>query len=336
MSKKIPVIIDADTGVDDALALVLACASDKLDILAVTAVAGNTSLEHSTRNTLNVLHLLGRDDIPVAAGADRPLSRDLMKASGVHGFTGLRGYTFEQNNTQALVKDKAWDLMRSILAASEEKVTIIAIGPMTNVAHLLEKYPEVKGRIERVVFMGTSYHDGNPTPVATFNVLVDPEAFRKVLFSGVELYACPLETTRKLFISEEEKEKLRQISGPAAKLAYGVLGGYGRATEEELALIAAADDEEYFEEKRQKASLSSHSLHDPATVAFVCAPELFSYKKYYCDVECKGELTTGFTLIDMANYYGKTEEERNLYYLESSERERFIQLFFEAVESYSK
>ena len=193
---KIPVIIDCDTGIDDAMALVVACASDNLDIRAVTTVGGNVSLENTTRNTLNVLHLLGFSHVPVAKGADKPLQRPLMKASRVHGVSGLRGYEFAENYTDNLVDLPAWDLMRQVLMSSEEKVTIIALAPVTNLAILLQKYPEVKGRIDKIAFMGTSYHCGNPTVLSTFNVMVDPEAFQVLLDSGVDVYACPLTPPR--------------------------------------------------------------------------------------------------------------------------------------------
>lgn len=289
---RLPVLLDVDTGVDDALALLLACASDRLEIKAVTTVAGNVNLENTTRNTLNVLHLLGRGDIPVARGADCPLVRPLMKASAVHGLTGLRGYSFESDVGDALVARPAWELMRDILMQSREKLTIIAVGPLTNIALLLRFYPETQERIEKIVFMGTSYHDGNPTPITTFNVLVDPVAFRQVLFSGVPFYACLLDTTRKAYITQEEIDAIGTMGGEVARFACAILNGYGSATPEELATLAGTEDEEDVVPAKLRRDKASRTMHDPATVAFGCNPELFGWQEYYCNVECAGQLTT--------------------------------------------
>lgn len=332
---KIPVIIDVDTGIDDALALVMACASDKLDIRGITTVSGNVGLEHTTRNTLNVLDLLGCGNLPVAAGADRPIARKPFKASLVHGLDGLRGYKFEKNVDYALQKEPAWDFMRNILMDSAEKMTLIALGPVTNLAILLEKYPEVKDKIERIVFMGASYHCGNPGPVQTFNVLVDPEGFREVIRSGIPFYAVPLDTTRKAYITDAEKKPIEEMSGPAAKLVKGTLLGYcrGNAVEEKLEL---GEDEEQHNPKRDAKNAGKSSLHDPATVTFVTNPELFTVSgPYYCDVECKGELTDGWTLIDMEDWYCKEEEEKNFFFVDSVNREDFIQLFYDSVRHFS-
>ena len=332
---KIPVIIDVDTGIDDAMALVMACAADNLDILGVTTVSGNVGLEHTTRNTLNILDLLGRGDIPVAAGAAAPIARKAFKASFVHGANGLRGYDFKENVTYALKKEPAWDFMRDILMDRKEKVTIIALGPVTNLALLFEKYPEVKPYIERIVFMGASYHTGNPGPVQTFNVLVDPEGFREVIHSGVPFYAVPLDTTKKSYITDEEAEPIGQMGGPAAELVKGILLGYGgkNAQEENLEL---GEDEEHHNPKRAARNAGKNSLPDPATVAFVTNPELFTVAgPYYCDVECKGELTDGWTLIDMEDWYCKDEEEKNFFFVDSVDRKGFVQLFYDAIRHFA-
>ena len=331
---KIPVIIDCDTGIDDAMALVVACASDNLDIRAVTTVGGNVSLENTTRNTLNVLHLLGFSHVPVAKGADKPLQRPLMKASRVHGVSGLRGYEFAENYTDNLVDLPAWDLMRQVLMSSEEKVTIIALAPVTNLAILLQKYPEVKGRIDKIAFMGTSYHCGNPTVLSTFNVMVDPEAFQVLLDSGVDVYACPLDTTKTAYVTPDEARTFHSITGPAAEMVNGLFGGYCQVdTKTEV-----FDEHEEGERNAKQAARmkSKYEMHDPATVALVTNPELFTWNKYFCQVECKGELTLGYTIIDNEDYYAKDEDERNLYFAESIDREGFLRVFRASLEKFSR
>ncbi len=332
--KKKPVMIDVDTGIDDAMALVIACAAENLDIKGVTTVAGNVEVKDTTRNTLNVLDLLGRGDIPVAAGAAAPLARPLAKASYVHGATGLRGYNFKENVRYALREEPAWDFMRQVLESSGEKVTLCALGPVTNLAVLIEKYPEVKPKIERIVFMGASYHTGNPGPVQTFNVMVDPEAFRQVVHSGVPFYAVPLDTTRKAYLTAQEKEAVKEMAGPAAELVQGVLFSYG---------AAFVTGDEQLDDGQEVSTTTGNKereggktcLHDPSTVAFLTAPELFTVAgPYYCDVECKGELTSGFTLIDKEDWYCKDEDEKHFYFVDSVNREGLKDLFYRSIRHY--
>lgn len=334
--ERIPVIIDCDTGIDDAMALVLACASPTLSILGVTTVSGNVGIDDTTRNTCNVLHLLGRDDLRVARGAAKPLQREIFKASGVHGVTGLRGYDFEENHMELLLDGvAAWDYQRDLIMGSKEKVTIIALGPVTNIAILFEKYPEVKERIKEIVFMGTSYHCGNPTILATFNVLVDPEAFRSLLFSGVDVIACSLDVTKKAAVPRAKLADIAKIGGTVAQFVASIMGGYGLSAigDEKI----STEGEEVISENRiKKATGEDISFHDPCTVAYVIAPHLFKGTKYWADVECEGEITLGYTVIDREDYYMKSEEERNLFFLESVDVPTLHDLFLSSVRTYAK
>ena len=333
--EKTRVIIDCDTGIDDAIAFVLAAHSEKLDILGVTTVAGNVSLENTTRNTCNVLHYLGRDDIKIAAGAEKPLERPLMKASGVHGTNGLRGWSFDHDYSDNLLKDvKAWDYIASIISSIDEKISIVALGPLTNIAILLDKYPEVKDKIERIIFMGTSYHSGNPSPVATFNVLVDPEAFRKVVFSGVDFVSCPLETVREVIVTDEIKEKASSIDTKGGKFVSSLLSSYGITNIKKEEKIDTDGEEWISQERIDNVAKRGQGLPDPMTMAYAINPSIFSGNWYYCDVECKGELTLGMTLVDINDYYMKKKEERNIFFLEKVDKEKFIDMLFSAMESF--
>lgn len=330
--KRIPTLIDCDTGIDDAMAMVLACASNRLDIRGVTAAAGNVELKYTLNNTLNVMNLLGYGHVPVAAGAEKPLERDLLIADYVHGKDGLRGYHFETDTKAAMTGQPAWDLMRDVILASEEKVQILALAPLTNIAILLEKYPEVKSNIDRIVFMGASVRTGNPTPITTFNVLVDPEAYRQVIFSGIPFHAVPLDTTREAYLTAGEVEAICHMDNPVARMVAGIISGYGSASVEKV-----EGEEENQELKAGKRRFKGVvRLHDPATVAYAIAPELFTGNWYYGDVECRGELTTGYTFFDMEDYYGKPEEEKNVYLVETVDREAFVDLFLNAVRSYNR
>lgn len=334
-NSRIKVMIDCDTGIDDAVALVMAWGQrERLELLGVTTVAGNVGIENTTKNTLNVLNLIGAGDIAVARGASQPVARKPLKASGVHGVSGLRGYTFAEDSSTSLASEPAWEFMYRTISSQPEPVTLIAIGPVTNIAILFRTYPEIREKIEKIVFMGTSWHDGNPTSLATFNVLVDPEAFRELLGSGVDIYACPLETTRTAYITPAEIKTIAGFGTQAGDLVSRILSAYGVQHIEDGEVIDKDGEEEITSNRIAKeAAEQNQTLHDPATITLAAFPELFTINKYYCDVECKGELTTGFTLIDKRDYYGKTMAERNLFLAESIDRERFIEKLYQAVKN---
>lgn len=329
MMDKRPIIIDCDTGIDDAVALTIACISEEIDILAVTTVAGNCTVDNSTRNTCNVLHFLGRDDIPVGKGAAEPKERPLITAGSVHGTTGLRGWKFEEDYSDNLSSKDAVELLYEVLIKSQEPVTIVALGPVTNIEKLIRVHSDIKYKIREIVFMGMSYHSGNPTALSTFNVLVDPEAFRSLLFSGIPIIACPLDTTRKTYLSPDDRKRICSVGTKASVFVSSILSGYGellpnKNLESELDFVSSGD------------MLNDENLpmHDPATIAYVIKPSLFNGTKYYADVECKGEITMGFTFIDKENYYKKTEEEKNVFILETVDRQGFVDLFIERLGEY--
>lgn len=337
--KKIPVIIDCDTGVDDAGALMMACAYPGFDILAVTTVSGNVALEHTHRNTMNCLKLFGREDIPVAKGADAPLARVGIKASAAHGFNGLRGFRFEENYTASQVELPAAAYIAQLLEKSKEKVTIIALGPLTNIAILLLARPDIREKIDRIVFMGTSDFDGNPTPVTTFNVMVDPEAFDICLNSGVDFYGCSLNASRKAVVTAEQVREILKMKSRVAETIYQICFVPYSFSEEEIRLLSNSATEEPFSEKRAAKMMGeskTFALLDEAAMAFAIRPELFSFNKYYCRVEKEGSFTLGMTFIDRNNYYQKAEREKNLFYVKDVDTRGFAKLFFELLESYEK
>lgn len=334
--EKIPVLIDVDTGVDDALALTCACACPQFNIIGVTTVAGNVDLKYTTRNTMNVLHLLGRDDIPVAVGAAGPLERPLVKASAVHGLEGLRGYKFEEDYTGSLVEEDAVTFLWNKLKEQKEKVTILALAPLTNIAGLILAHEDCAQYIDKIIFMGTSYHDGNPSPIVTFNVLVDPEALRIILNSGIEFAAVPLDVTRQCYLTQEEIEAIGKLPGEVAHFAHSILTHYGTGamTKEELEAISSSENEEPVTATKIAEESSKVSLHDPTTIAYAAVPDLFTANKYFAMVECKGEITTGFTLIDKKNFYAKSPEEKNVLFVETGDRDKIAEWFISAIKSY--
>jgi pyrimidine-specific ribonucleoside hydrolase len=198
----IPIILDVDTGVDDALAILFAVAHPGIDVLGISCVAGNASLERVVENTLRILDVAGAPDIPVAAGARRPLLEPARAASHVHGEGGLGTLQLPPSNREALTISSI-ELMHQLITESDRPVTLVALAPQTNLALLLRQYPDLAGNIERIVFMGGSASVGNATAVAEFNVWHDPEAAAIVLDSGVPTFMYGLDVFNQVGVDED-------------------------------------------------------------------------------------------------------------------------------------
>src|SRR4051794_24780161 len=207
LDRRRPVILDGDPGHDDALAILLALASPRLEVLAVTTVSGNANLERTTRNALRVLTLLGRTDIPVAAGAERPLRRDPWLPVSVHGESGLDGAELPEPTTPAR-PESAVELIASLLRASPAPVTLVPTGPLTNIALLLRAAPTIRDRIAAISLMGGGIGIGNTTAVAEFNVWQDPEAAAVVFESGIPLAMAGLDVTHQALIRPPDVARL--------------------------------------------------------------------------------------------------------------------------------
>src|SRR5246127_3101471 len=212
------VIIDTDPGVDDALALLLAMSSPELKIEGITPVSGNVPLELTLPNALRMVEVAGRTDIPVAAGAKVPLVRRLVTAAYVHGENGLGGAVFPEPKIKP-VAEPAADLIRQIIRKYPGEVTLITIGPLTNIATALNADPDLAGMVGRLVMMGGSLSGGNITPAAEFNVYVDPEAARIVFQSGIPISMVGLDVTRKTSLTEDHVRQLQASQNPASQAA---------------------------------------------------------------------------------------------------------------------
>jgi len=221
-----PIVLDCDPGHDDAIALLLALASPEVALLGVTTVAGNQTLDKTTRNALRVLELAGRTEIPVAAGAERPLVRDNRVALEVHGESGLDGPDLPEPRT-APVEEPAVDFLARTLSEAPEPVTLVPVGPLTNIALLLEARPDVIGKIERIVLMGGAIAEGNATPAAEFNIWCDPEAAARAFGSGLEVTMVGLDVTHRALVLPEHAERLR-ASGRVGEVVAELLEFYGR------------------------------------------------------------------------------------------------------------
>jgi inosine-uridine nucleoside N-ribohydrolase len=303
----IPIILDVDPGHDDAVAIMLACGAPQLELLAVTTVAGNVPLEKTTRNALRVLSLVGRTDVPVAAGASSPLARALRTAEDIHGESGMDGpevpeAVFDPDERQAP------QLVADILREIPEPVTLVPTGPLTNVATLLREHPEVRSRISHVSLMGGSIGLGNTTPAAEFNIYVDPEAAREVFESGLRITMSGLDVTHQAGTGPAEREILRSLGRHGGVIA-GLL--------------------EFFAETYERVfGFDSPPLHDPVAVAAVLDPEVLTTRPMRVDVECESELTRGETVCD---FYGVTGKPPNAAVGVELDRGRFFRLLYGAL-----
>jgi pyrimidine-specific ribonucleoside hydrolase len=300
----LPVILDCDPGHDDAIALILALASPELKVLAVTTSAGNQTPDKTLNNALRILTLLGRDDIPVAAGAPKPLARELIIADNVHGESGLDGPKLPDPAfaPQAMT---GIELMAKCLRESPEPVTLVPTGPLTNIALLLAAHPELTPKIARIVLMGGAAGAGNWTPAAEFNIYVDPQAADMVFKSGIPITMCGLDVTHEAQVMDEDIERVRAITNPVAQCVAGLLDFF---------MIYHRDP---------KWGFAGAPLHDPCTIAWLLAPELFHGVECRVDIETRGEHTVGMTVVDR---YGLTGKPANALVLLGLDRPGFIDL----------
>lgn len=309
--KKIPVIMDCDPGHDDAIALMLALGNEKIDVKAVTTSAGNQTPEKTLNNALRVLSFLGRDDIEVAQGALKPLMRDLIIAPEVHGDSGLDGPYIPEPSFKASER-RAVDVIADVLRNSEEKVTLIPTGPLTNIATFLLTYPELRDKIERISLMGGAADGGNWTPSAEFNILVDPEAADVVFKSGVPIVMCGLDVTHKAQVYDEDIEKFRGLSNATGKLVAELLDFFA------------------IFHKDERFGFKGAPLHDPCAVAYVIDPSIIETKKCHVEIETKGEFTLGATVVD---YNDISRKEKNADVAFNIDREKFIEMIYDAVKN---
>src|SRR5690242_14314494 len=270
------VIIDTDPGVDDALALLLAMRSPELKIEGITPVAGNVPLELTLPNALRMVEIAGRTDIPVAAGAKQPLTRRLVTAAYAHGENGLGGAVFPEPKLKP-VAEPAAQVIRQIVRKYPGEVTLLPIGPLTNIATALNIDPEIAGMIRGIVMMGGSLSGGNITPAAEFNVYVDPEAARIVFQSGIPITMVGLDVTRKTSLTDEHVRVLEAAQNPVSQAAAKI----GRNA---------------INHTREQGFLVGPNMHDSLAVAAFLDSSVVTLKDYYVDVETTGELTAGETL----------------------------------------
>ncbi|PIE03371.1 MAG: hypothetical protein CSA81_02525 [Acidobacteria bacterium] len=285
--KKRPVILDCDPGHDDAIALMLALASEKLDVRLISVSAGNSTLERTAKNALKIVSFLEKN-VEVAAGAEKPLCRTVIPDVETHGESGLDGPVLPEPEL-GLSSRRALEAQIAVLEKSELKVTIISTGPLTNTALLLSARPDLKDRIERIVLMGGACFGGNWLPNAEFNIMIDPEAADIVFSSGVPITMCGLDVTLKAQIYPAEFELFRSMQNKAGPLTAELLDFFHRSTTPPF--MAEEGHEE-----------GAH-MHDVCAVAWVLAPQIFVSRLLNVQIETSSALTLGCTVVDYNNVF---------------------------------
>lgn len=280
---RIPVVLDCDTGTDDALAILTGLACPDLDIRAITTVAGNVELKYTSVNTLNLVTYLGYD-VPVAVGKDAPLIRPLHTAKYVHGETGMGDVELPKSE-RSFDGESAIDVIAREAKKAEGDLHLVAVGPLTNIAHLFMTYPEVKPLIKHLTIMGGAIDGGNMTPSTEFNIHVDPEAAKLVSESGVPQTWVTLDATLSATIEESMIDELRAIDTGKARLAVKIL--------------------DYMVARNLRFGIEGAVMHDGLALASVAAPDLLKGDNFYLAVETKGEFTSGKTVVDVARVTGK-------------------------------
>ena len=300
------IIIDCDPGQDDAVALFLAMASpEELEILGITAVAGNVPLELTQRNVRLMCDIAGHGDIPVFAGCDRPMVRDLLTAEKVHGKTGVDGVEIVEPQTPLQAQHAVDFIVETLRAAEDESVTLVPTGPLTNIGTVIDRAPDVLAKIRQLVIMGGAMREGgNYSPSAEFNILVDPHAAAIVFGCGRPITSMGLDVTHQVLSTRARVERIRALGNPVAEATAGMLGFFER-------------------HDSKKYGVEGAPLHDPCTIAWLLDPQLFEGKFCNLSVETQSELTMGHTAID---FWHVTDRPHNVNWIYSVDADGFYDL----------
>lgn len=303
------IIIDTDPGQDDAVAILLALASPKeIEVLGITAVAGNVPLELTQKNARIICELAGKTNVKIFAGCDRPLRRDLVTAEHVHGKTGLDGPVLPDPKIQLQDQHAVDFIIDTLRECAAGTVTLCPLGPLTNIAAAFEKAPELIKKVQEIVLMGGAYFEvGNITPAAEFNIYVDPQAAQIIFRSGVPITVLPLDVTHKALVTKKRNDAFRNLASPVG--------------------IAVAQMTDFFERfDIKKYGSEGAPLHDPCVIAYLINPDLFSGRHVNVEIETQSELTLGMTVAD---WWGVTDRPPNAMFISDLDADGFFSLLTE-------
>jgi purine nucleosidase len=308
------IIIDCDPGQDDAVALLLAFASpEELQVLGVTTVGGNVPLDLTHRNARMMCDVAGAGDIPVYAGCAGPMHRELQTAEMIHGKTGINGIDVFEPETPLQDEHAVEFIIRTLLAAEDESVTLVPTGPLTNIATAIEREAAILPKVRQIVLMGGAMREGgNRTPSAEFNILVDPDAADIVFRCGRPITQMGLDVTHQVLSTRDRVERIKALGNPVADATAGMLSFFDRF-----------DTEKY----KSKGA----PLHDPCTVAWLLRPDLFEGKDCNVSVETQSELTLGHTAVD---FWHVTDRPINVHWIYGVDADGFYDLLIERLATY--
>jgi purine nucleosidase len=305
------IILDCDPGHDDAMAILLAHGSPDVELVAITTVAGNQTLPKVTRNALRMCTVAGITDVPVAAGCALPLVRQQIVAPEIHGESGLDGPDFPEPTVQLDPRHAVDVIVETVMAAEPREITLVPVGPLTNIAMAMRREPAIVDRVREVSLMGGAYTRGNTTPAAEFNILADPEAAAAVFDAPWKVTMIGLDLTHQAGADEDVIRRISAIGTPLAKISVELLTFFASTYKE-------------------VAGMDAPPVHDPCAVAYVIDPTLMVTKDAYVAVELKGDLTYGATVTDFLDAYGRPHNTQVATELDVA---RFWDLFVSALEA---
>lgn len=308
------VILDCDPGHDDAIAIILAASRiSPLELEAITTVAGNVEVEKNTLNALKVCDMIGLESVPVAQGATGPLVRKAVIAEEIHGESGLDGPKLPRHPSKTAIDQHAVDLIIEKLLTTNEPITLIPTGPLTNIALALIKEPRIKNNIREIVLMGGGTF-GNWTPAAEFNIYVDAEAAKVVFESGIPIKMFGLDVTHQVLATKQTVADLKSINHTIATFVSELLSFFIQAYKNQF-------------------DFDGGPIHDACTVAHLIDPTIFTFDHVHVDIETKGEYSYGMTVIDK---HGVTGKQPNVYVAKGLDQGKFWSLFYNAIASYAE
>lgn len=315
MSKQ-AIIIDCDPGQDDAINLLLAMSSpDELDIVGITAVAGNVPLALTARNARLMCDIAGRGDIPVYAGCARPMVRDLVTAEKVHGRTGIDGVEITEPVLPLQEQNAVDFIVDALRAADDDTITLVPTGPLTNIATAITKAPDILPKVKEIVLMGGAMREsGNHSPSAEFNILVDPHAADIVFKCGRPITEMGLDVSHQVLSTRERIDRIKKIDNQAAQATVGMLDFFNR-------------------HDTKKYKYAGAPLHDPCTVAYLLRPDIFEGKLCNVSIETQSELTMGNTAVD---FWHVTDRPRNTNWIHAVDADAFYELLTSRLARFDK
>ncbi|MEE8344857.1 MAG: nucleoside hydrolase [Woeseiaceae bacterium] len=310
------IIIDCDPGQDDAINLLLAMSSpDELDILGITAVAGNVPLALTERNARLMCDVAGRSDIPVYAGCARPMVRDLITAEHVHGTTGIDGAEISEPVLPLQEQDAVDFIVDTLRAADDDTIILVPTGPLTNIATAITKAPDILPKVKEIVLMGGAMREsGNYSPSAEFNILVDPQAADVVFKCGRPITQMGLDVSHQVLSTRERIDRIKKIDNQAAQATVGMLDFFNRHDTKKYKYMGAP-------------------LHDPCTVAYLLRPDIFEGKLCNVSIETQSELTMGNTAVD---FWHVTDRPKNSNWIHAVDADAFYELLTSRLARFDK